>query len=97
MLPASTEPTKKSFNDIVTATGSVVGEGIVKCLKLANSQNEEERKFTYNIISVDMRPLAPGRYRGSIAVIVPSPESSSNIEKIIGVSKKYGVKAIFVG
>lgn len=97
MLPASHDPIKQ-INVIVTATGSVVGEGIIKCLKLANSKSaEEERKFTYNIISVDMSPLAPGLYRGRNAILVPSPDSSSYIDKLIGICNKYDVKAIFVG
>jgi carbamoyl-phosphate synthase large subunit len=72
-----------------------VGEGIIKCLKLANSKNE--KNYTYEIISVDMSPLAPGLYRGISGKLVPSADSPSYVDSLLRICKTNSVKAIFVG
>jgi carbamoyl-phosphate synthase large subunit len=78
---------------LVTATGSIVGEGIIKCLKLANASGDK-----YQIITADMRADAAGLYRGDNAEIIPSPSDSSKYyDAILSACIKYSVRAIFPG
>ncbi len=80
---------------IVTAAGSVVGEGIIKCLKLANAA--KSKHANYEIIALEMSPLGAGLYRADRGILVPSPESPNFVDKVIEICKGYSVKAIFVG
>jgi carbamoyl-phosphate synthase large subunit len=73
---------------LVTAAGSIVAQGIIKSLKLAN---------WYTIIAADMSPLAAGLYRCDSGVLVPAASSTDYIESIIRVCNDNGVQAIFCG
>jgi hypothetical protein len=44
---------------VVTAAGSILAQGIIKSLKLAN----EKHGIKYTIIAADMSPFAAGLYR----------------------------------
>ncbi len=73
---------------LVTAAGSIVAQGIIKSLKLANK---------YNIIAADMSPLAAGLYRCDSGILVPPVSSSSYIDSIIQICKDNDVQAVFCG
>jgi len=80
---------------MVTATGSIIGEGIIKCLKLANTVGKE---YSYEIISADMRADAAGLYRGHHGVLIPSPHDGSKYyDSLASVCRKFSVRAIFPG
>jgi carbamoyl-phosphate synthase large subunit len=81
---------------LVTAAGSIVGEGIIKCLKLANTLPGQP--FSYMIIAADMRADAAGLYRGHFGEIIPSPlEESKYYEALASLCRKYSIRAIFPG
>ncbi len=54
---------------LVTATGTVIAQGIIKSLNLANEAKDNPVK--YRIIGADMSPDAPGLYRSHSGVLVP--------------------------
>jgi carbamoyl-phosphate synthase large subunit len=87
--PAGKEPV------LVTSAGTIVAQGIIKSLKLANSQ--KDGAVSYRIIAVDMSPKATGLYRSDLGVLVPSAESPDYIGAIISLCKEEGVRAVFVG
>jgi carbamoyl-phosphate synthase large subunit len=82
-------------NVLVTAAGSVVAEGIMKCLRLASS--ESDAPVRYRIIATDASPLAAGLYRGDRGLLVPVATAPEYVDSLITVARKEGVKAIFVG
>ncbi|HXQ93321.1 MAG TPA: ATP-grasp domain-containing protein [Nitrososphaerales archaeon] len=79
---------------IITAAGSIIGEGVIKCLKFANTSNQ---KSSYEIVAADMSAEAAGLYRGDYGEILPPPDAPNYFEAITGICKKYSVRAIFVG
>jgi carbamoyl-phosphate synthase large subunit len=81
-------------NVLVTASGSVVAQGIMKCLRLANSRDGPAK---YRIVSTDCSPLAAGLYRADLGVLVPEAIAPDYIDTLIKVAKREDVKAIFVG
>jgi carbamoyl-phosphate synthase large subunit len=81
---------------LVTAAGSIVGEGIIKCLKLANTIPGQP--FSYLVIAADMRVDAAGLYRGHFGEIIPSPlDESKYFEALVNLCRKYSIRAIFSG
>jgi carbamoyl-phosphate synthase large subunit len=79
---------------LVTASGSVVGQGIIKCLKLANANTAQ---FHYGIVATDASPLAAGLYRGEAGVIVPRADDPDYIDSMVAACKKHDAAAIFPG
>jgi len=77
---------------LVTAAGSIVAQGIIKSLKLANKKNS-----SYTIIAADMSPLAAGLYRCDSGMLVPPVSSPDYIDSIIKICKNNKVQAIFCG
>jgi carbamoyl-phosphate synthase large subunit len=73
---------------LVTAAGSIVAQGIIKSLKLAQR---------YNIVAADMSPLAAGLWRCDAGVLVPAVSSPDYIESIIKACNDNNVDAIFCG
>jgi carbamoyl-phosphate synthase large subunit len=73
---------------LVIAAGSIVAQGIIKSLKLANR---------YTIIAADMSPLAAGLYRCDSGILVPAVSSPDYIEGIIKACNDNYVQAIFCG
>ena len=86
---------KKTAAVIVTASGTVVGQGIIKCLRLANSN--DLGPVSYKITATDASPLAAGLYRGDSGIVVPSGSDSGYVDSIVGVAQKTGASAVFVG
>jgi carbamoyl-phosphate synthase large subunit len=80
---------------LVTAAGSVVGEGIMKCLRLANSRGDGPVR--YRIVAADASPLAAGLYRGDRGVLVPKAGAPDYVRSLIRTARKEDVSAVFVG
>jgi carbamoyl-phosphate synthase large subunit len=85
---------KKTASVVVTAAGTVIGQGIMKCLRLANKNGGE---IEYRITATDASPLAAGLYRGDTGVVVPLASDPAYVESIIDAVKKAGATAIFPG
>ena len=77
---------------LVTAAGSIVAQGIIKSLKLANKNSTK-----YTIISADMSPLAAGLYRCDAGIIIPSVSAPDYIESITNACNDNDVRAVFCG
>ena len=73
---------------LVTAAGSIVAQGIIKSLKLAQR---------YSIVAADMSPLAAGLWRCDAGVLVPAVSSPDYVEGIIKICNDSGIEAIFCG
>lgn len=82
-------------NVLVTAAGTIVAQGIIKCLKYANTKKDSPA--TYRIIATDMSPQAAGLYRSDLSVLVPPASSPEYIDFIVEICKEHDIKAIFVG
>jgi len=80
---------------LVTAAGTVVAQGVVKCLKLANSVRGKPE--SYRILTADMSPLAAGLYRSDLGVIVPKADAEGYAEAIVKLCREEAVEALFVG
>jgi len=80
---------------LVTSAGSVIAQGIIKSLNLANE--EKDNPVKYEIIGADMSPDAPGLYRADEGVLVPPATSAAYTDYIIDLCRQREVKAIFVG
>lgn len=84
----------KQHNVLVTAAGSIVSQGIIKCLKLANKQKSGT---TYRIFSTDMSAMAPGLYRTDAGIIVPAATSKGYLRAITRICNSKKIDAIFIG
>ena len=82
-------------NVLVTTGGTIVAQGVIKCLKLANKS--EGQPVKYRIVSADMSPEAASLYRSDAGYLVPPISSPDYIEEISRISKDEGIRAIFVG
>jgi carbamoyl-phosphate synthase large subunit len=82
-------------NILVTAAGSIVAQGIIKCLRLANKQ----RKTTtsYKIIASDMSAKAAGIYRADIGILVPPVTSKDYLDFMIKTCIEKKIKTVFIG
>jgi carbamoyl-phosphate synthase large subunit len=78
---------------LVTAAGSVVAQGIIKSLKLAN----EKSYIKYTIVAADMSPLAAGLYRCDNGILVPPVSSPDYVESMIKACNDNEVQAVFCG
>jgi carbamoyl-phosphate synthase large subunit len=86
---------KKNATVLVTAAGGIVGQGIMKSLRLASSL--ALAPISYRILAVDSSPLAAGLYRSDIGHIVPKATDPGYIDSIIKYLRDYEVEALFVG
>lgn len=80
---------------LVTGVGSILGQGIIKSLKLSNNQHSSP--VTYKIFAADMSPQAAGLYRCDKAFLIPAPSSDDYFDQIVGICKENDVAAVFVG
>ncbi len=85
---------KKKGRVVVTAAGTVIGQGIMKCLRLANTNGGE---VEYRITATDASPLAAGLYRGDSGVVVPMASDPGYVDSIVDVATRTGADAIFAG
>lgn len=90
-------------NVLVTSAGGTVAEGIIKSLKLANKEMDNNQAkdiptpVKYRIIATDKNNLAAGLYRTDKAFVVPAAQSSSYIDSIIEICRQQNIDAIFPG
>ena len=80
---------------LVTSAGSIIAQGIIKSLNLANEEHGNPVK--YKIIGTDMSPEAAGLYRADSGIIIPSATSVDYADYLIKVCKQREIKAVFVG
>lgn len=74
---------------MVTGAGSVVGQGIVKALRLS--------KLSATLIASDIAPLNAGLYRADEAILLPKVESEDALEKIMDAIRQHRIDAVLVG
>jgi carbamoyl-phosphate synthase large subunit len=86
---------KRNATVLVTAAGGIVGQGIIKSLRLATSASLSSN--SYRIVSADSSPLAAGLYRSDLGLIVPKASHPEYIDSIIKHLKDYDCDALFVG
>lgn len=86
---------KRNVTVLVTAAGGIVGQGIMKSLRLATSSSLSPN--SYRILAVDSSHLAAGLYRSDIGLIVPKASDPGYIDSIIKYLRNYDVDALFVG
>jgi carbamoyl-phosphate synthase large subunit len=79
---------------LVTAVGGIIGEGIMKCLRLANTKRGP---VSYRILAADADPRAAGLYRADEGLLVPSASAPGYADALARVAKENRVAAIFVG
>ena len=82
-------------NVLVTTAGTIVAQGIIKSLKLANAQSDHS--VNYRIVSTDMSREAAGLYRSDVGLVVPPFSSPRYLDNIVTICKNEGIDAIFVG
>lgn len=88
---------------LVTGSGGIVGEGIIKSLRFKNDfdkkliHNQNQNKINYKIISTDITPLSAGLWRSDKGYLVPRANEIDYIEKIINIIKKNDVSGVYVG
>lgn len=81
---------------LVTASGGIVGEGIIKCLNWANSSKNSA--IYYRIFAADMDTRAAGLYRcNGAGFLVPRCSSPDYVNKIISIIRNNDIDAVFVG
>jgi carbamoyl-phosphate synthase large subunit len=82
-------------NVLVTAAGSIVAQGIVKSLKLANVLGSSP--VSYKIFATDISAQAAGLYRADVGILVPSPTSPDYVDQMIRICNENKIDAVFVG
>ncbi len=82
-------------NVLVTTAGTIVAQGIIKCLRLASRR--EDPPVTYRIVTADMSPDTAALYRSDAGYLVPPISSPDYIDAISRICKDEGIRAIFVG
>jgi carbamoyl-phosphate synthase large subunit len=86
---------KRNATVLVTAAGGIVGQGIMKSLRLATTSSLSPN--CYRILAVDASALSAGLYRSDIGLIVPKASELGFIDSIIKHLRKHDVDALFVG
>jgi carbamoyl-phosphate synthase large subunit len=79
---------------LVTAAGGIIGEGMMKSLRLANSKGGP---VSYKILAADASPQAAGLYRADEGFLIPGASAPDYIDRLVKLAKENGVRAIFVG
>ena len=85
----------KKSNVLVTASGGIVAQGIMKCLKISNEQKKSN--IIYKIFATDTNAKAPGLYRADVGVLVPPVTAPNYLNAIIKLCIEKKIKAIFIG
>ena len=80
---------------LVTAAGTIVSQGIMKSLKLANSIPDSPVK--YSIVATDANSEGTGLYRSDLGVVVPAASSPEYVDSILKICKDQMIRAIFIG
>lgn len=85
----------KKFNVLVTASGGIVAQGIIKCLKISSKQKKSN--VHYKIFATDVNAKAPGLYRADEGILVPPVTSPNYLNFIIKTCIEKKIRAIFIG
>jgi carbamoyl-phosphate synthase large subunit len=86
---------KKRANVLVTGVGGIVGQGIIKCLNMAN--DDERSSLWYGIIGANASPFAAGLFMVKKGVIIPKANDDKYIASLIDIIKGNNVTAVYVG
>lgn len=86
---------KKRANVLVTGVGGIVGQGIIKCLNMAN--DDERSSLWYGIIGANASPFAAGLFMVKKGVIIPKANDDKYIASLINIIKGNKVTAVYVG
>jgi hypothetical protein len=82
---------------LVTAAGGIIGEGIIKSLRLANKKRQGSAAAAYKILAADSDARAAGLYRADEGFLVPKASAPDYIEGLVKVARNAGARGIFVG
>ena len=93
--PPGSNKRKMKANVLVTTAGTIVAQGVIKCLRLAN--RSKDRPVTYRIVTADMSPDTAALYRSDTGYLVPPISSPDYIDAISKICKDEVISAIFVG
>src|SRR3989338_396616 len=74
---------------LVTGAGSIVGQGIMKSLRISS--------LPVIIVAADIHPLNAGLYRADEAMIIPKVEEDGSLEKIMNALKEKHIQVVMVG
>jgi carbamoyl-phosphate synthase large subunit len=88
---------KNTSNVIVTGVGGIIGEGIIKCLRMANRSKKRNSRHKYYIIGVDSSPLAAGLYFSDIGMIIPNANDQDYVDSLIAAIEEHSVSAVYIG
>ena len=86
---------KKRANVLVSGVGGIVGQGIIKCLNMAN--DDERSSLRYGIIGANASPFAAGLFMVKKGVIIPKANDDKYIASLIDIIKGNKVTAVYVG
>ncbi len=86
---------KNKANVLVTGVGGIVGQGIIKCLNMANA--DERSNVRYDVIGADASAFAAGLYLAKKGVIIPKANDPKYIDSLIDIIKQNKVNAVYVG
>lgn len=86
---------KKRANVLVTGVGGIVGQGIIKCLNMAN--DDERSSLWYGIIGANASPFAAGLFMVKKGVIIPKANDDKYIASLINIIKGNKITAVYVG
>ena len=85
----------KRSNILVTASGGIVAQGIIKCLRLSNKQKKSSTN--YKIFATDVSAKAPGLYRADAGILVPPVTAAHYLDFIMKTCIAKKIDAIFIG
>ena len=88
---------KNTSNVIVTGVGGIIGEGIIKCLRMANRSKKRNSRHKYYIIGVDSSPLAAGLYFSDIGMIIPNANDNDYVDSLTSAIEEHSVSAVYIG
>jgi carbamoyl-phosphate synthase large subunit len=85
---------RETENVLVTAAGTIVAQGIMKGLRLANRGNGS---IKYRIVATDMSPQGVGLYRADLGLLVPPAKSEDFVNSLVKICREEQIRAVFVG
>src|ERR1051326_8532714 len=85
----------KRSNVLVTASGGIVAQGIIKCFKI--SKKQKKSSTNYKIFATDVNAKARGLYRADVGLLVPPVTDIHYLSFIIKTCITKKIDAIFIG